>query len=189
MKAQLFAPPWGSPPMTAEGTEAVEILADNTWAEASTQFYAERDAKLRMGKRAAKGMQGTINRILVQKFMDRDWYADAGYFLKNDTWIRVTFRHQMSLGSDLVDALKVCKRSGVKLAMILAADKNTLKIISPNDAGALISFEKLQREILDLHGVIDIPLVYGKLTPCTHASRAIENQLLVNRPRDTTVPV
>lgn len=188
MRAQLFAPPWGMANMTAEGAEAVEIIADNVWADSATQFYAERDAKLRMGKRAAKGMQATLNKVLVEKFSNRDWYAEAGYFIKGDTWIRVTFRHQMSLGSDIIDAQKVCAKFGIKLAMILAADRSTLNTISPNDAAALVSFEKLEREILDLDGVIDIPLVYGKLTPLTHASRAIENQLLKQRPRDMTVP-
>ena len=104
MKVQLFAPPWGAPGMTAEGQEAVKILGNNVWADASTRFYAERDAKLRMGKRASKGMQATLNKLLVEKFEDEGWYADSGYFVKEDTWVRVTFRHQMSLGSDIVDA-------------------------------------------------------------------------------------
>ena len=189
MKVTLYAPPWGAPDMTDEGAEALEILADNVWSDSSTKFYAERSAKLGMGKRAPKGMQATLNRVMVDKFKARDWYAESGYFIKENTWIRVTFRHQMSLGSDIVDAQRVCARSGIKLAMILAADNDTLKIISPNDANAIVSFEKLQREILDLDGVIDIPLAYGKLTPLTHASRAIESLLLINRPRDITLPL
>lgn len=188
MRTQLFAPPWGMPEITPEASEATDIIADNVWADASTQFYAERDAKIRMGKRAAKGMQGTLNKILVTKFTNHDWDAEAGYFIKGNTWVRVTFRHQMSLGSDLIDAQKVCAKSGIKLAIILAADRQTLDLISPNDAGAIISFEKLQAAVLDLAGVIDIPLVYGKLTPYTHASRAIERQLQKDRPRDVTVP-
>ena len=188
MKVELFAPPWGAPTMTAEGREVSEILSDDVWSEASTLFYAERDAKLQMGKRAAKGMQATLNKILIKKFSSRGWYAEAGYFIKESTWVRVTFRHQMSLGSDIVDAQKVCARSGIELAMILAADRETLKIISPNDAAALVSFEKVEREILDLNGVISIPLVYGRLTPHTHAARASENQLLISRPRDKTIP-
>ena len=69
MRAQLYAPPWGMPDMTAEGSEAVEIIADNLWADSATQFYAERDAKLRMGKRAAKGMQATLNKMHVENLI------------------------------------------------------------------------------------------------------------------------
>ena len=89
----------------------------------------------------------------------------------------------MSLGSDIVDAIKVCKKENMKLAVILAANRNTLDLISPNDAAALISFEKLQREILSLDGAIDIPLIYGELTPMTSASNVINKELLKARPR------
>ncbi|MGI6033591.1 MAG: hypothetical protein ACOX69_09265 [Coriobacteriales bacterium] len=188
MKVELYTPPWGAPEMTNEGQEAIEIIGDNLWAESSVEFYAERDAKLRNGKRAPKGMQATLNKLLVKKFKEKDWLADSGYFLKKDTWVRITFRHQMSLGSDFIDAQKVCALSNVKLAIILAADRQTLDIITPNDSAAIISFEKLQREVIGLNGVIDIPLLYGKLTPKTHAAQTIESQLMHDRPRDITVP-
>lgn len=188
MKVTLFAPPWGAPTLTPEAEEAIKIIADRLWAEASLAFYAKRNAKIASRARAPKGMQRTLNELLVKKFDANGWAADSGYFMKGETWIRVTFRHQMSLGSDFIDAQKVCARSGVKLAIILAADLQTLKTISPNDAAAIVSFEKLQNAVIDLDGVINIPLLYGKLTPSSHASFDIERELHLNRPRDTTIP-
>lgn len=188
MKVTLFAPPWGSPTMTPEAIEALDIIGDDLWAKASLAFYAKRSAKIASRARAPKGMQRTLNEILVRKFEDCGWDADSGYFMKGDTWIRITFRHQMSLGSDLIDAQKVCARSGVKLAIILAADLQTLRTISPNDAAAIVSFEKLQNAIIDLNGVIEIPLLYGRLTPLSHPSHNIEKELYLDRPRDTTIP-
>lgn len=188
MKVTLFAPPWGAPALTPEAEEAIKIIADGLWAEASLAFYAKRNAKIASRARAPKGMQRTLNELLVKKFDANGWAADSGYFMKGETWIRVTFRHQMSLGSDFIDAQKVCARSGVKLAIILAADLQTLKTISPNDAAAIVSFEKLQNAVIDLDGVINIPLLYGKLTPSSHASFDIERELHLNRPRDTTIP-
>ena len=108
--------------------------------------------------------------------------------MKDSTWVRVTFRHQMSLGSDIVDALKVCKKEGITLAIILAASRESLNIISPNDASALISFEKLQREIISLNGAMDIPLLIGELTPKSAASQVIDDALRKERPRDITMP-
>ena len=64
MKVRLVAPPWGAPPVTKEAQEAVEILGDDVWAESSVRFYAEREAKLRAGKRAPKGMQATLGLLL-----------------------------------------------------------------------------------------------------------------------------
>lgn len=188
MKVRLVAPPWGAPKITSELEEAVKLLGDNVWADSSVRFYAERDAKIHAGKRAPKGMQGTLNDVIADRFASHNWEGDSGYFVKGRTWVRVTFRHQMSLGSDIVDALKVCKKEGIKLAVILAANRKTLNTVSPNDAGALTSFEKLQSEIWSLDSVIDIPLLIGELSPMTAPSQAISDELHKERPRDRTVP-
>ena len=188
MRAKLYAAPWCMPKLTNEGLEAVEIIGDDVWRDASIQFAATRDAKVKTGKSAPKGMQRYLNDILAQRFLKKGWDGDAGYFVKGKTWVRITFRHQMSLGSDIVDAIKVCKKEGVELAMILAATRSTLNLVSPNDAAALVSFEKLQREVMSLEGAIDIPLVIGELTPMTSASRDVNAELLKERPRDIYVP-
>ena len=94
----------------------------------------------------------------------------------------------MSLGSDIVDAIKVCKLEGMQQAVILAANRKTLDLISPNDAAALVSFEKLEKEIVSLNGALDIPLLYGELTPFSSASSEINVELSKARPRDVSVP-
>ncbi len=188
MRVRLIAPPWCSPELTDEAIEATKILGDNIWRDASIRFFAERDSKMRMGKNAPKGMQKYLNEIINSRFLDKGWDGDSGYYFKKETWIRITFRHQMSLGSDIIDAIKVCKKEGMQLAIILAANRQTLDIISPNDAAALVSFEKLQKEIIGLDGAIDIPLIIGELTPKTSASNDINIELKKERPRDKSVP-
>lgn len=188
MRIKLQAPPWVNVGLTDELTEAVEIIGNNVWKEASVRFAAERETKQRAGKSAPKGMQRYLNEVLSEKFLDNGWNGDSGYFYKNKTWIRITFRHQMSLGADILDALKVCKIEGMELAVILAANRSTLDIVTPNDAAALVSFEKLQNEIISLNGAIDIPLLIGELTPFTSASSDINAELKKERPRDVSVP-
>ena len=188
MKLRLVAPPWGAPGLTEEAKDLIALLASDTWSESCVRFYAERDAKIRTGQRAPKGMQKTLNSIIEEKLIQHGWEGDSGYFVKGDTWVRITFRHQMSIGSDFIDAIKVCKKEGIKLAIIIAANKDTLKTISPNDCNALISFEKLQSEVLSLDGALEIPLLIGELVPVTQASQAINDELRKSRPRDTTVP-
>lgn len=107
------------------------------------------------------------------RFNSYGWDGEAGYFFKNKIWIRITFRHQMSLESDIVDVIKACKKEGMEVAIILAANRKTLDWISPNDVSAIVSFEKLQNEILNLDGAIDIPLIIGELTSKTSASEDI----------------
>ena len=188
MRIRLLAPPWGKPNLTEEAIEAIEIIGKDIWKEASIRFSAERDLKTKLGKSAPKGMQRYLNEALVERFNAYDWEGDSGYFFKNKTWIRVTFRHQMSLGSDILDAIKVCKIEEMELAIILAANRSTLNIISPNDASAIVSFEKLEKEILSLNGALDIPLLIGELTPMTSASKDINAELKKERPRDLTIP-
>ncbi len=189
MKLKIVAAPWSVPSLTKEFQEAIEIIGDDVWKDASIRFYATREAKLNNGKPAPKGMQKFINELFDEKFEKAGWDGDSGYYFKNKTWIRITFRHQMSLGSDFINALKVCKKEGIELAVIIAANRETLNIISPNDAGALVSFEKLLNEMMTLDGVTDIPLMIGELTPLTQASQGINQEILKERPRDISVPI
>ena len=189
MQARLFPAPWiENVRLTPEAEEAVAVISSDVWKDASIRFSAERELKIRSGKSAPKGMQRYLNEVLNDRFIQKGWEGDAGYFFKNKTWIRITFRHQMSLGSDFLDAIKVCKIEKMETAIILAANRNTLNTISPNDAAALVSFEKLQNEVMSLNGALDIPLLIGELTPKTKASNDINAVLEQERPRDVTVP-
>ena len=188
MNTRLFASPWVKTQKTVETEEAIELLKDDVWKEASVLFAAEREAKIKFNKSAPKGMQRYLNDVIIKKFTSNGWIGEAGYFFKEKTWIRVTFRHQMSLGSDILDAIKVCKKEGIQQALILAANRKTLDLISPNDAAALVSFEKLEREILNLNGALDIPLLYGELSPISSASNEINDELRKARPRDISIP-
>jgi hypothetical protein len=51
-----------------------------------------------------------------------------------------------------------------------------------------VSFEKLEREIKSLNGALDIPLLFGELTPMSSASSDINEELKKARPRDISVP-
>ena len=181
-------PPWCKPELTDEIKEAVSIVGDDLWKDASIRFYSIRDARIQQGKSAPKGMQKYLNEIIDEKFLAKEWQGDSGYYFKNNTWVRITFRHQMSLGSDIIDAIKVCKKEGMELAVIMAANRKTLDLISPNDAAALVSFEKLRDEIFSLEDAIDIPLVIGELSPLTSASEDINRELRKERPRDISIP-
>lgn len=188
MKVKLYMPPWCKPELTDEIKEAVSIVGDDLWKDASIRFYSIRDARIQQGKSAPKGMQKYLNEIIDEKFLAKEWQGDSGYYFKNNTWVRITFRHQMSLGSDIIDAIKVCKKEGMELAVIMAANRKTLDLISPNDAAALVSFEKLRDEIFSLEDAIDIPLVIGELSPLTSASEDINRELRKERPRDISIP-
>ena len=126
MKVRLESAPWVSAPPNMELEEACAILSDGVWREAAVAFYAERSARLKRGLSAPKGIQAELNRTIEARFRAASWDAMEGRFLKNSTWVRVTFRHQMSLGSDILDAARLHVKDGLSQVAILAAESSFL---------------------------------------------------------------
>ncbi len=188
MRVGLLSAPWCEAQPTAELTDACSVLGDNVWREAAVDFYALRAARLKRGLSAPKGMQGQLNRVIESRFRDAGWFGAEGRFVKNGTWVRVTFRHQMSLGSDILDAAKVCAMEGCVQASILAGESGWLRLVSPNDYRALVTFEKLRIAVAELQGVLKTPLYIGSLRGQSELPEEISTELGKNRPRDTTIP-
>jgi hypothetical protein len=187
MRAILENAPWVGRKTLDPPSELNEVLL-GSWAQAATEFYAVRLAKEANKAKAPKGVQPFLNKVLDQRFLEAGWEGVSGRYWKAGTWVRVTFRHQMSLGSDLLDALKVCRKSGFDRAVILAADLPFLRTISPNDAAALTSYEKLRIEVAELNGCIEFPLIIGRLQPMSPLPPRIAAVVQGNRPRDEYVP-
>jgi hypothetical protein len=188
MRVDLRPAPWAQLSATPELDEAIEILADGTWAEAARDFFTERSAKTALGKRAQKGVQPSLNRVLTRRFEAAGWDAYDGRFMKEATWVRVTFRHQMSLGSDIIDAIRAHHRAGMELVTIMAASRAFLNLISPNDAAALTSYEKLKAEVDSLQGCLDIPLLVGRLEAQSPLPPEVSRAVTGARKRDVTLP-
>ena len=161
MKTALSMPPWGSPEPTKELMEAIGIIGSGTTASAKAQYNQLK----RKGGSVPKGMQSSINKVLDTKFENAGWSVKDGRYIKNGTYVRVTFRHAMSMGTDILDVLKACAKDNIHLAVILTCDLESLRKIAPSQASSMVSFEKLSHEVQDLDGVIDIPLMIGELIP------------------------
>ena len=80
MKTRLLAPPWCKPGLTEETIEAITLIEDDVWKEASIRFSAVRDAKIKTGKSAPKGMQRYLNEVFIERFTSTGWDGEAGYF-------------------------------------------------------------------------------------------------------------
>lgn len=188
MRVKLQAAPWTSVPPTTELEEACAILSGGVWRDAAIAFYAQRSARIKRGLSAPKGIQAELNRTIESRFKAAGWDAMDGRFLKDSTWVRVTFRHQMSLGSDILDAARLHVKDGLAQVAILAAEGSFLRIITPNDAAVLVSFEKLKVAVAELDGVIQVPLMIGALSPISDLPADIAEELAKVRMRDRTVP-
>ena len=69
MKTRLLSPPWCDPELTEEAQEAIKLIGDEVWKDASIRFSAERDAKIKSGKSAPKGMQRYYTAVRKQASM------------------------------------------------------------------------------------------------------------------------
>jgi hypothetical protein len=188
MNVRLQTAPWYEGAPSRELTEACDLLGDGVWREAAIDFYAERSARVRRGLNAPKGIQAFLNRTIDRRFEDAGWESLDGRYLKNGTWVRVTFRHQMSLGSDILDAVRLHSKDNLNQVAILAAESSFLRVITPNDASALVSFDKLRVAVAELYGVIVTPLIIGELTPKSDLPSEIFVELRRARLRDKSVP-
>ena len=141
--------------------EALGLIGSGTTAAAKAQYNQIK----RKGESVPKGMQSSINKVLDAKFEYAGWAVKDGRYLKNGTYVRITFRHAMSMGTDILDVMKACAKDDVRLAVILACGLDGLRKIAPSQASSMVSFEKLSHEIQELDGVVDIPLMIGELIP------------------------
>jgi hypothetical protein len=189
MNVTLEPAPWYRGAPNESLLRGIQLIGDNIWKEAAEDFFADRLAKTAVGRSAPKGIQRYINQVLEDRFTSEGWAAhDGRFFWRNDVWIRVTFRHQMSLGADLMEALKVHRKERIAQVAIMAASHSFLSTISPNDAAALVSFEKLRTSVVDLEGVLDLPLFIGRLEPRSLLRPEVQAFLRKGRPRDLFRP-
>jgi hypothetical protein len=180
LKAELKRPSWYTEDPTPEAIEALSLL-NGIWSEAATRFAAIRSVQESKGKITSFGIQKHINQIIDERFPANEWEGSKSRYRKGDTWVRITFRHQMSVGAELFDVIKMTGKEKVKQTLLLAASDDFLKVISPRDAGSLSSFDKLAQEMSYMRGTTEVPLILGCLKPISALSGPVHE--LVYGPR------
>jgi hypothetical protein len=170
MKVRLVRPSWYESEPTAEANEGINVL-DGVWREATNLFILQGEVRKGLGKSEPLGIQPFLNDVISERFLDSGWTGDEGRFTKGQTWLRITFRHQMSLGSDFYDAIRLPKTENVKQCVILAADDDFLKVITPRDWRSLCSFSKLSAQLAQMDGSFSPPLLIGELKPLSALSQ------------------
>lgn len=164
MKIRLVRPLWNQSEPTNETIELANLL-DGVWRESANLFYLESKLSRTKGKSGPLGIQPFLNETINQRLADNSWEGIDGRFSKKRTWIRITFRHQMSLGSDFFDAIRLAKSENFEQCILLAADDEFLRVITPRDWRSLCSFSKMSAQMAQLEGFFDTPLMIGELKP------------------------
>jgi hypothetical protein len=163
MKCDLIYPSFStfSNPERPTSTRVFE----GVWAEAAEDYASEFAGKKSVGASTPRGMQRHLNAAIQKRLFELDWEGADGRFHRGDEWLRVSFRHRMSLGSDLLDAARMHRVEGFSKITLVAAAASFLSTISPADAKALSSAEDFRAQAKLNEFCLEIPLRIGTLEP------------------------
>lgn len=128
--------------LPSENLTQIATILDGTWNLAKAQFAAQNEVRRNHGRSQSLGMQATLNKAIDGKFQEFQWDGENGRYQKDSTWVRLSFRHSMSQGTDFFDALRQMKIEDCNEVVLLYAHQKLLKTISPGDGGSLCSFER-----------------------------------------------
>lgn len=152
---------------TLDGSERLATLDyfEGVWADAADDYAAEFMGKRAVGKSTPRGMQRHVNAAVHKRFYELGWEGVDGRYHKGDEWLRVTFRHKMSLGSDLLDAARMFHVEGFKKITLIAATPSFLTTISPADCKVLCSVDDYRAQAKLNEFILSIPIGIGTLEP------------------------
>jgi hypothetical protein len=146
--------------------EILEVMRclQGAWETAAAAFQASNLSKTARGQKPSSGMQAYLTDAIDEGVQSEGWSGGDGRYSKNQTWIRVSFRHSMSLGSDFLDAQRQLKLEKYEQVALIYAHQALLKRISPKDGGSLCSFERASLLIHDLEAMSpNLPVWLGRL--------------------------
>lgn len=172
MKVDLQRVPWYDGELTEEALGGIQLLA-GAWREATERFTTMQAVRKAASRPAAMGIQASLNEVIDERFHEAGWEGDQARFRMANTWFRITFRHQMGLGSDFLDAVRLSSLEGIEQCVILGAPLEFLRVISPKDAGSLCSFEKIALQASRLEGAVAPPLLIGALKPVSQLPKSV----------------
>jgi len=189
VKLEYVPAPWTKAAFSPALAEVRELLDGDIWRDATVAFHDKKQQAQAKGKVGPQGIQRFLNDLIDSTMVEAGWEGEDGRFRKSDTWVRITFRHQMSLEGDILEALRANKKEGAIQTAIIAASTDFLKLITPKDVHALCSFEKFRAKCLDLNGCLDFTLFIGRLDSGETLSSELMAVVRGPRPRGKTIPV
>jgi hypothetical protein len=158
--------------------ENIQGDLEDIWQVAARNYVSKYEALRAHGKKPPQGAQAFINSQLESTLSDRGWEGTDGRFVKDGVWLRITFRHQMSLGSDFMDALLLAHREQLKGLVIAAPSLDFAKVITPKDANSITTYEKLEEYFARAVELFQVPIAIGRLSPIGNIENKIQEVLI-----------
>ena len=139
-------------------------LFDNVLEYSVNSYIAYNSFAEKNEQRKLSGLQKTINERVDNLFVNDGWFVVDGRATKDRIQVRITFRHQMSIGTDFIEALKLIADNEVDYCVILVAEYDLVKFISPKDANSLLHYPKLSNFYNSYKSILPENLHIGSLS-------------------------
>ena len=155
--------PYGLDKSMDNPLSSLNSILTGTWEESNQIFQASNSARIAQNKKKKVGLQSDLNALITQKLIDAGWEGEEGRFFRDGSWIRISFRHYMSQGADLLEAYSVFKRENFKQIALIYGEDAFLKSVWPGGHSALCSYEKAVSMWSQYEEILPMPLILGKI--------------------------
>jgi len=151
--------------------EIEKIIHSIDFAEVLSEYEKENDRRIKEGKKKAQGKQIIINKLFRKEFSKYEWELEKNVFndptndLVLDFWKRsvgvdIAFNHRSFIGGDLLRLQAAAEvKNVIKVGVYVCPIKEFTKVVSPNDASSMVSYERVKWYLENFYPIITAPIL------------------------------
>jgi hypothetical protein len=151
--------------------EIFEVIESVDFHEVENKFIGDNLEKEKIGKKASKGKQATINSVFRFLFKHRGWESEKNVFndpdndltidfWKRDVGVDVAFNHRSFTGGDLLRLQAAAEvKNVIKIGVYICPTKAFSKLVQPNDYNSMVNFERTKWYLENFYSVFTVPIL------------------------------
>jgi hypothetical protein len=156
--------------------EIEKIVHSIDFVNVVIEYEKENERRINSGKKKAQGKQMIINTLFRKEFSKCGWELEKNVFndptndLVLDFWKRsigvdVAFNHRSFIGGDLLRLQAAAEvKNVINVGIYICPTKDFAKIVSPNDASSMVSYERSKWYLENFYPIITAPILLIGLT-------------------------
>jgi hypothetical protein len=157
--------------------EIIDVIESIDFHEVDKKFAEDNLDREKKGRKLAKGKQATINSMFRVLFSQRGWEIEKNVFndpdndltidfWKRDIGVDVAFNHRSFIGGDLLRLQAAAEvKNVINVGVYICPRKDFAKLISPQDATSMVSFERAKWYLVNFYSVFTVPILLIGLKP------------------------
>ncbi|MFC1893798.1 BglII/BstYI family type II restriction endonuclease [Chloroflexota bacterium] len=151
--------------------EIEDAIRSIDFGNVQSRFDQENMRRSAIRKKLVKGKQSTINTMFREEFQARGWEVEKNVFndpdndLTIDFWKRnvgvdVAFNRRSFIGGDLLRLQAGAEvKNVIKVGVYICPAKAFAKVVSPNDASSMVTYERSKWYLDNFYAVFTVPIL------------------------------